>query len=361
MRALFVLMAVGFAVGCTTVPQKEFRDYTEAFAEVKATTEQLLLDYDAAKKEEAKRKATPASPAQPARPYPSSVSLAIAANDADLVDEMAMRRQTLEVVTSYNKALTALAEGRKPEEVKESVGSLLSGLQNVGSFVKAGFSISYVGQAAALISTVVAELEKANNRKQFVVALHNGAPIIRGILQNVAADAEDLYRIRAKQADRKRKDFRDVVATHVRQMRKVAGEHAMPTGNLVKRLSDIEKKVRTTLDRAGLTENSEKLPTTGQAAVTELIASQLEQTLVQAETAAKKYRAVLDEQNAYQGLVISYGRMLRQTELSLDAVRAALDAPLDIHAQAQQLITFVFAVKRDWETLRAARRAAAGT
>ena len=45
-----------FGAGCTTVPQREFKSYSEAFAEVKTSTEQLLLEYDAAKRAEDARK-----------------------------------------------------------------------------------------------------------------------------------------------------------------------------------------------------------------------------------------------------------------------------------------------------------------
>ena len=219
----------------------------------------------------------------------------------------------------------------------------------------------HAGAITSLISTVVDLLEKANNRRQFVEALDAGAPLIHGILQLFADDAEDLYGIRAKQADAKRIAIQDAIATAVRQMRTVASEYATPGGNLMTKLSTIEDRTRETLNRAGLPDNSEKMPTPGMTPFTELIVSQFEQTLVQAEAEANKYQAVIEEQQAFEQLIVSYGQMLRQTAATLDIVRATLDKPVDIHAQARELISFAFAVKRDWEALQAARIAAAGS
>ena len=74
-----------FGAGCTTVPQREFKAYSEAFAEVKTSTEQLLLEYDAAKRAEDARKQALSEakggskkPGPAFVPYPDSVTLSLA-------------------------------------------------------------------------------------------------------------------------------------------------------------------------------------------------------------------------------------------------------------------------------------------
>ena len=81
--------------------------------------------------------------------------------------------------------------------------------------------------------------------------------------------------------------------------------------------------------------------------------------MVQAEAEADKYQAVIRAQNALLELIVSYGRLLSKTNDALTIVRAAIDDPPDIRQQALEFVSFAFAVKRDWEALDAARRAAA--
>lgn len=121
----------------------------------------------------------------------------------------------------------------------------------------------------------------------------------------------------------------------------------------------IEKKVRNVLNRAGLKENSEKLPTEGNRTFSEITFSQLEQTLVQAKSEADKYEEVIKAQAAFYKVIVSYEQLLAKTKSALITVRLALDAPVDIRQQANELIAFAFAVKRDWEAFNTSRHAAA--
>ncbi|MCZ6528928.1 MAG: hypothetical protein O6949_01170 [Chloroflexi bacterium] len=347
--------------GCAVIPQKEFNAYRAAFAEVNSATEQLLVEYGAAQRVEVKHKAGNTPVATQSAPYPPTVNLSLSTSNTLNADPVDVRRQGLEVVANFNDVLVVLAEGKSIQEVRSNVDTLIGGLNNLSELLGVAKAIPYAGQIVSLVSTVVVKLEEANNRRQFIAAVREGEPIIRDILSLFAQDAETIYKIRAAQADRNWTEHQDVVATLVRQMRKVSKDHTTPTGNRAKKLADIEKKVRAVLDRAGLQNNSEKLPTDGNSRFGELTLSQLEQTLAQAEDAARKYEAVLEEQNALYKLVVSYGGLLAQTNSSLIAVRAALDSPPDIRAQANNLVAFVFAVKRNWEALNDARRAAAGS
>jgi len=370
-----VCLATLVGAGCTTVPQREFKSYTEAFAEVKSATEQLLVEYGAAQQaEDAYRQAKAAAEkaAEEAKkgtkqapallpPFPPAVTLTFATESRRSTDHVGARRQALEVVSDFNTALVTLAEGKNPEEVKSSIDSLSGGLSNVAKLAGSSLPIPFAGEISTLLSTVITKLDEANNRQQFVAALKEAEPIIRGILRLFAEDAQDIYQIRAGQATRAWTSHQDGVIKLVKQMRDIAKECDRPTADQAKKLDALEKDVRALLDRAGLKDNSEKLPTTEGAhqPFDELAVSQLQQTLVQAQAEADKYEAVIKAQTALLALVVSYGRMLAQTDATLVAVRKALDNPADIREQATELIGFVFTVKRDWEALNAARRAAA--
>lgn len=355
---LGVIFVTVFGFGCASVPQREFKSYSDAFAEIKSVTEQLLLEYDVAKRAEAKSRSAEVSPSKLSPPYPSEVNLTHMVHGKSFKDPVNARRDALKVVTGFNSVLISLAEGKKSEEVKSVTDSLIENLNNFAILISEDFNIPYAGQVGAIISTVVTKLEEAENRKQFIAALREAEPIIQNILDLFAKDAQDIYKIKARQTDRLWTDHQDKVATLVRQMKKVAKDHSKPAGAQVDKLLEIENNVRTVYDRVGLNENSEKLSTTGNKPLDELTISQLEQTLVQADSEADKYEGVIKAQVAFHKLIISYGQLLAQTNSALTTVRLALDGPVDIRQQANELIFFVFEVKRDWEALNDARRSA---
>jgi hypothetical protein len=197
-----------------------------------------------------------------------------------------------------------------------------------------------------------------NGPEYAIDALRRAEPIIQSILDLFAKDAQDIYKIKARQADRLWTDHQDKVATLVRQMKAVAKENSKPVGDQANKLLKIEGEVREVYDRVGLIEHSEKLSTTGSKPLDELTISQLEQTLVQANSEAAKYESVIKKQVAFHKLITSYAQLLAQTKSALTTVRLALDAPVDIRQQANELISFVFEVKRDLEAFNDARRSA---
>ena len=352
----FVFMIAILVSGCTSVPQREFKSYSAAFMETKSVTEQLLLEYDQAKRVETEARSVKPSGIDIGPPYPANVTLTVGAQNQAAADPVDVRREALEVVSSFNAILIGLAEGKKPEEVRSITDSFLEDLNSVANLFGSQFAIPYVGQIGALISTVITKLQEAENRHQFVAALREAEPIIQGILLLFAKDAEDIYLIRAMQADRQWSESQDRVATLIRQMKGVAKEHAPPEGNYGQKLKTIEKDVRSVLDRVALRETNQTLSTVGQSTFNELTLSQLEQTLVQAKSEADRYEAVIKEQVAFYKLIVSYGELLKKTKASLTAVRLALDAPADIRQQSKELLSFVFTVKRNWEALDAVRR-----
>lgn len=358
----FVTLVFGLlGAGCETVPQQEFDAYTKAFDETVSVTEQLLLDMDAAEKISKKINASRNPPAAPATPYPVTVDLLAAASSVE--SQSAKRRRALDAVSQFNRVLTSLAAGKKPEEIRSSVDALISGLKNVASLFGATLPIPV--PAGPIIASVIEKLEEASNREQFVAAIKEAEPIIDKVLQLFAKDAEKLYEIMARVANKTSKHQRDLVADFYIQLRDVAKAHKAPTGGLVAGHGKFEKKLGVVLKQVGLTEQRgyrSKFPIMPNGKDFDAITlSQLQQTLVQTEDAARKFTAVIEKQKAYHRLVVSYGHLLTKTRQTLKAVRAALDKPVDIRAQAIELTGFAFEVKRNWETLKEARNVAGGS
>jgi hypothetical protein len=349
-----------FISGCATVPQKEFDSYVQAFNETKEASEQLILDLDAAKKHAEKIKVGRNPPAKKISPFPAKVNLE--AFGSPSLDEIDARREALEVVSRFNTVLIQLAAGKKPEEIKSSVDSLIDGLNGIAGFLDTTLPIPDV--ASGLITTVIDQLQKAHNRMQFVAAMKKGTPIIDGILELLRRDAEDIYEIMARVAKQDSKGEKDTVFDLWLQMRTVAAEHKAPQGDEMKGgLSEVEQQLRKILDQVGLTVEqgfSNTLDTRGSTPFTAIALSQLQQTLAQAERAAVRYTAIVNQQNAYHQLVVSYGQLLWKTRQTLKIVRESLDRPADIRAQAIELIGFAFRVKRNLEAMNAAQLAVAG-
>ena len=359
-NATLLSLAVIFAHGCATVPQQEFDAYVQAFDESMKASEKLILDLDAAEKIAAKIKKGRNPPAARESPFPTEVDLEVFGSPSP--DPVDARRKALEAVSRFNTVLVELAAGRKPEEIKSSVDSLIDGLSSVAGLL--GTTLPIPGVAIGLITTVVDQLQEADNRVQFVEAMKEAAPIIDAILDLFRKDAQDVYSIMAHVAKKNSKREQDTVSDLLLQMQAVAAEHKAPRhASMAGSISEVEKQLRKVLDQVGLTKEqgfSSKLNTTGTKAFDAITLSQLQQTLAQAEAAAVRYTAIINKQKAYYQLVVSYGQLLWKTRQALKVVREASDQPAVIRTQATELIGFAFRVKRDLEALKTARHDAAG-
>jgi hypothetical protein len=268
--AIWRLVAVGACVlttACTTVPQQEFKAYTDAFAEVKTASEEFLADYAVLKAQRDEKKAAAAKAKASAANgvFPFSASLPTLNAAVGALDEVAERRNALQVVVGYNDLLTALAEGKKPDALKPRVESLVGNIQKVGGLFGKTIPVPYVGEVAKLVSTVLSKLEEAANRQQFIEALRTGEPLIQGILIAMSEDGRDWYAIGYEMNRKRAADLQDEVGTKVRGMRSLARGYATPAAGRPAVLDALEKKVRAALDQAALTKNLESLPTTGSA------------------------------------------------------------------------------------------------
>ena len=138
---LSVILAMAFGFGCSSVPHREFKSYSDAFAETKSVTEQLLLEYDLVKRAEAKSRSAEANPSKLSPPYPSEVNLAHIVHGKSFEDPVNARRDALKVVTGFNSVLISLAEGKKPEEVKSVTDSLIENLNTFATLISEDFKI----------------------------------------------------------------------------------------------------------------------------------------------------------------------------------------------------------------------------
>jgi hypothetical protein len=357
----FGIAALLVMAACTAVPQQEFKAYTDAFAEVKSVSEQILVDMETAEKMVAKIRGDRNPPAAVGAPYRKDVDLLALATPKE--DQATKRHRALEAVDSFNNVLVALAAGKKPEEIQSSVDSLIGGLKNVAALT--GQTLPIPAPVGKLAATAIELLEKAQNRQQFDAGLRAAAPVIDEFLVLLTKDAQSIFVNAVKFTDLATEHERDRVTDYYVQMKQVASAHKEPgAGDLKTGRDSLEKKLEKALRQVGHTAEkgfNAKLPISAAGKTFDAMAlSQLEQTYGLMEAAAQKYSALVEKQNAYHELVMSYGRMLASTRRTLQTVRTALDRPADIRAQALELVGFAFDVKRKLEALRETRQAASG-
>jgi len=338
--------------GCVAVPYQEFKTYDQAFTETKAATEKLLIEYDAANQRVEKKSIDQKSGSSP---YPGHVDLSPVINPLKANNPVTARYDALKMVGTYNTLLITLAEGKSPAEVKTVADSLISSTNQFASLLGTTDFIPYAAPIGKLVATLVQKLEEAQNRKQFIAALKEGEPIVQKILDLFAEDAQDIYELKAIEADRELFKFTKKVTDFNRQIKQVALEYKKPSGEMPEKIQVIEKKLGVIYNRVK-SKNSSDLKFSGAKILDNLVISQFEQTLVQAESAASGYEKIVSEQQAFYELIMSYGGLLGKTKSTLTIVRLAMDQPVNINDQAKELFDFVFQVKRDWDALDQARR-----
>ena len=121
------VFVVSMLSSCATIPTKEFASYKDAFKSARDSSEQVLVDYAAAKKEEDINKADAAVKELPRdiiRPT-NFDPVQVASDDFKSVDAIEVRMKAWDVVARYNDALTLLAEGKSVQEVAAATEGLI--------------------------------------------------------------------------------------------------------------------------------------------------------------------------------------------------------------------------------------------
>ena len=361
-KLLCVSVLAAALVACTAVPQAEFKAYTDAFNDTKSASEQWLTEYAQARQIQADKKAAEersrsgvGQPVAATEPYPTPAAIAALVTGEPADPVVAQRRRALEVIARYDDLMLTLAAGKSAAEVRSSADSLIDAVNSIGTLLSLAIPAVPV-PVLNLATTLIGELQAADNRAQFVKALQTGEPVIQAIFGLFKQDAADLYKIRFAQTT-------ELVDEHVvdirimeQQLVDVAGGFKAPAGAFQKSFGDLEEQLESTLAPMGMAgPQAWKSNQTGPD-FSALALSQLQQTGTQIASEVQKIVALQTAQKAYAAFTVSYIIMLNQTAASLSKVRLALDNPAEIKAQALSLIAVAFDVKKNIEALRASRK-----
>jgi|GEM_PF-6286414 len=344
------------STGCAQIPTHELAQYRNAFAEVRVTFEEILIDFAEAKHAAEQRQAARAAAAA------ATVSAGIQPFSTDLpnsavrqADAVEVRREAFTTIDKFNNVLVTLAEGKSVDAIKGAAGGFV---EAAGRFVAtaAGSAVPGLSALSGVVRTVAGEFEKARLREEFAQAIRDGAPKIDQILAALSAERADHYKLRVAAANLRQIEIIGEMKQAAINVRDVVAAHRAPPAN--DPLADLQKALDRgiePLDRPlklayATTAGAPELGATAKV-VADLAVARLNDR-------AKEFAANVAQVERLGAALIAYGTMIERTRRALARLAAALDRPPKFEQTADALFAIAFEVRRDIEAFRAARAAA---
>ena len=361
--SMVVAVAVLSLAACTSVPKSELSQYQAAFAEANTAKDGVLIDFDTAISEaQAFIAANENTAGQTGNksPFPTALNGTESLSGPDATE---LRRATWRVVERYNAVLGDLAEGKSEEEVKNAVGGFGN---SIGKFIQAatGSAIPGLGALIEVAQTVAGEVENARRAEEFKRAVRHGRPLVDKILDALYEDANDQYTIRLAIARDAFNVQTSALTTSIGDLYLLMDSHQSPTANL-----DGEEFLSSVNERL----NAATLPLANQllefpftlawaeqsgAPFTPAAKNTVELRLVGIEQRTAAMVALVQEVGGIRDTLRAYQTLLTKIKDALIKLDHALDAPVNIENEADEILATVFKIKQGIEKYRVAREKA---
>jgi hypothetical protein len=363
-------LAVALLGACAQVPQRELHAYRDAFSQANQAAQEVLLDYDAASQEHARRMAeTP--PAEPeagapspsggagagagarAKPKPAPTRLyperfvpasTTQANGSDVEQ----RLRALAVIDRYNTLLADLAEGKSAAEAASSARGLISALQ-------AAFGV--VPGLDAFVDTLASAAAQARARQQFVVAVKEGEKPVTSILDDVLKkDAASFYQLRRALAEIDQNDIVERWLGHSDALKAVVASHDFSADP--EPLTVAQARLDASSSKAGSLINDGqpivlKPGPGGARAPDDAAEAAINEHLLAIERETAALLDIAARMKAYHQLLERYVQLLDGTKSAMVNLRVAVDRPQDVMMQFEDLTRTALALRRDFIKVRA--------
>ena len=185
------LLCVLASTACTSVPQREFALYLEAFGAAREQSEIVLADYGAARAARAAETAAHAPGAAGAAGALLSQRLgleAIESASGRAADDVAVRLAAWRLVDAYDQALVALARGDGTAAVEAAVGDLVQGLRDfpVAAVAETAAGLAPYGAAVSQLLGLLEEELRARRFRDAVLAAEGPMRDFVGLLRKDA-------------------------------------------------------------------------------------------------------------------------------------------------------------------------------
>jgi len=312
--------------GCHSVPTESFNSYLQSFASVKTNADDLYL------------RSTLTAENIANRPEKEGTV-------TDRLNELEARRAALDVclgavalIDRYNKILVNLAAGQTPEAVKSDI----IGLQQDLSSLNIRRVTALVGKAAPYLEVVtqgIAIIEDALKKKKFAEAVTAAQKPLAGILDILAADADNLEDLLVQDILREQDPYFKQISSYGSRLNKRIKE--MKATPEIDALLIRMNLARQSLGHESVTpispqpaENSPAPSSTDVDALTAIVG--------QTEQAAASYNKIKERVSAERAVFKEYKNALSATKTAFVAMKSDMDtgryaATADFIQQARAL------------------------
>lgn len=356
--------------GCAQIPQKDFSNYREAFNQTNQVAQEVVLDYEAARKEFCSRAAeigpaalvkvesacgTPSAETlkkdekkkTSPLPYPKVYMSSAVQRSAATPQSVQVRLSALAVIARYNEVLTDLAEGKSVDEVSTAAKSVVSAVE---SFTQP------IPGLGAFASTLLAAAEKVRSRQEFVKAVKAGERPVSQILTFLADDSNDYYNLRWLLAEYERSVLLERLSNRVKAMETAVGAHTAedPGGG---ETEAIRSSINAQLEAIGGSLIGRPAgivftPAASGPAWDPVTETQLKADADLIKEDVGQYQSLVGRVNTYYTLLQKYEKLLADTKQGMISLRLAIDAPADVVAQFDELFQTALSVRADFIKLR---------
>lgn len=182
MKVAMLISFLGLSA-CTTIPKEHFDAYQQSFSQVRATTEDMLMEAHAR--------------AEAWSEHPANKTPVVERTQKLLAWQSALRdrQAALDTVDRYNTVLVRLAAGEDPAAMEGSLNGIAEGLSSFGSSSfssKVTSTVPYFGVASQLLAAIETEARRAEFKRVVAEAQKPMAEIIQ-ILINDAKSLETIF------------------------------------------------------------------------------------------------------------------------------------------------------------------------
>ena len=357
------ILAIGGMGACAQVPTKEFRTYRDTFNAANDAAREVILDYGAAKAEFARRgaeiknaRASVAGSASLAAngqkggaksspAYPASFTSTLQ-NKQPASDAVEVRLRALDTIHRYNEILADLAEGKSAADLAISAKSLVASIESLTQPIP-GLS----GFASGLLAAA----EKARARAEFVTAVKAGEPSVSSIVDFLGGETGKYYELRWLLSERDRSLVRARISNRVAESETVVRSKKIPDSakedlQAIREEFDIEL---TTI--GGLSDRPEGVKFEMGKNGADFDAADLaalQKNLGEVRNDVNLHQTIVSKMNTYHTLLQNYDRLLLETRQSMRSLRLALDAPVDVATQMEEVYRTAMSVRADLTKLR---------
>lgn len=310
------LAFVANITSCASIPEHEFSNYLRTFEQVRKSSELVLMDYAAAKKEKLALDQQQKGLPYLRRPTFQTNQLVL---PEDSIDDVAIRFKAWDIIDSYNQALTNLI-AEKPPETEDKTKELLRNIVAISGKAIVS-SASNISPAFAALSGIASELNKIYERHKTLAVLLKVSPVISSqLLADMRKDTVLFYRVRYGLNSYHYQQINFKIARKVAGFVKIADTVSLENRNktvlpIIKTLNENLAMIAQSTTGVGFKE-IKLAPKAGNNTSAQSIAELLslkEQILELVEQAKQQDRAL----DAYRQMLTVYTYMLNELEFQL--------------------------------------------